>query len=109
MNSYESFIWDAYKIDCNKSKYFLNTANLENLKVLVLYTKSNMTSKYGINLFVIIHHYKWEDCENQSKWTKGRRLTKIIGTYKSEMPGNSAGNYVTLHEIHSLLICNGVK
>ena len=36
-------------------------------------------------------------------------LTKIIGTYKSEMPGNSAGNYDKLHEFHSLLICNGVK
>ena len=34
----------------------------------------------------------------QSKWTKGSVHTKIIGTYKSEMPGNSAGNYVTLHE-----------
>ena len=45
----------------------------------------------------------------QSKWTKGSILTKIIGTYKSEMPGNGAGNYVTLHEFHSLLICNGVK
>ena len=45
----------------------------------------------------------------QSKWTKGIILTKIIGTYKSEMSGNSAGNYVTLHEFHSLLICNGVK
>ena len=28
-------------------------------------------------------------------------LTKIIGTYKSEMPGNIAGNYVTLHEFQS--------
>ena len=45
----------------------------------------------------------------QGKWTKGSILTKIIGTYKSEMPGNSAGNYVTLHEFHSLLIFNGVK
>ena len=45
----------------------------------------------------------------QSKWTKGSILTKIIGTFKSEMPGNSAGNFVTLHEFHSLLICNGVK
>ena len=45
----------------------------------------------------------------QSKWTKGSILTKIIGTYKSEMPGNSAGKYVTLHEFHSLLICNDVK
>ena len=45
----------------------------------------------------------------QSKWTKGSILTKIVGTYKSEMPGNSDGNYVTLHEFHSLLICNGVK
>ena len=35
---------------------------------------------------------------DQSKWTKGSILTKFIGTYKSEMPGNSAGNYVTLHE-----------
>ena len=40
---------------------------------------------------------------------KGSILTKIIGTYKSEMTGNSAGNYVTLHEFHCLLICNGVK
>ena len=45
----------------------------------------------------------------QSKWTNGSILTKIIGTYKSEMTGNSAGNDVTLHEFHSLLICNGVK
>ena len=45
----------------------------------------------------------------QSKWTKGSILTKIIGTYKSDMPGHSAGNYVTFHEFHSLLICNGVK
>ena len=44
----------------------------------------------------------------QSKCTKGSILTNIIVTYKSEIPGNSAGNYVTLHEF-SLLICNGVK
>ena len=46
---------------------------------------------------------------NQSKWTNGRILTKIIGTYKSEIPGNSSGNYFILHEFHSLLICNCVK
>ena len=45
----------------------------------------------------------------QNKWTKGSIPTKIIGTYKSEMPCKSAGNYVALHEFHSLLICNGVK
>ena len=50
-----------------------------------------------------------EGGDNQSKWTKGSILTKIIRTYKSEMPGNSAVIYVTLHEFHSLLICNGVK
>ena len=39
--------------------------------------------------------------DSQSEWTKGSILTKIIGTYKSEMPGNSAGNYVTLNEFQS--------
>ena len=36
-----------------------------------------------------------------TKWTKGSILTKIFATYKSEMPANSAGNYVTLHEFQS--------
>ena len=31
--------------------------------VLLLDTRSNMTSKYGTNYFIIIRHYKWEDCE----------------------------------------------
>ena len=48
---------------------------------------------------------------NRSKWTKGSILTKIIGTYKSEMPGNSAVNYVTFHEFQSsyLLWCQIIK
>ena len=30
----------------------------------VLYdTRSNMTSKYGTEYFIIIRHYKWEDCD----------------------------------------------
>ena len=59
------------------------------------------------NLFVINSIYSSHSY--QSKWTKESILTKIVGIYKSEMPGNSAGNYVTLHEFHSLLICNCVK
>ena len=46
--------------------------------------------------------------KGKSKWTKGSILTKIIGTYMSDMPSNSAGNYVTVHEFPHL-ICNGVK
>ena len=42
-----------------------------------------------------------DDNGQKSKWTNGSILTKVIGTYKSEMPGNSAGNYVTLHEFQS--------
>ena len=48
-------------------------------------------------------HY-WQLIANQYKvyhiWTKGSILIKIIGTYKSEMPGNSAGNYVKLWSSH---------
>ena len=33
--------------------------------VLVLDTRSNMTSKYGSNFFIIIRHYKSADCEIQ--------------------------------------------
>ena len=31
----------------------------------------------------------WQGCGTQSKWTKGNILTRMIGTYKSEMLGNS--------------------
>ena len=31
--------------------------------VLILDTRSNMTTKYGTNYFIIKRHYKWEDCE----------------------------------------------
>ena len=45
--------------------YLRNTYNryweLGELKVLVLNTKSDMTSKYGTNFFIITHHYKLED------------------------------------------------
>ena len=41
-------------------------------------------------------------------------LTKIIGINKSEMPGNSAGNYVALHELKEgsvmlLLLSNNIN
>ena len=73
---------------------------LPGIVTLCQYSRPDNQSLVGI--VTLVRYY-------QSKWTRGSILTKIIGTYKSGMPGNSAGNYATLHEFHSLLICNGVK
>ena len=69
----------------------------------------NKKKEEGIHSFKTNNTTREHGPRYQSKWTKGSILTKIIGTYKSEMPGNSAGNYVKLNEFNSLLICNGVK
>ena len=34
--------------------------------MLVLDTRSNMTSKYDTNFFIVIRHYKREDCETDA-------------------------------------------
>ena len=46
-------------INPNISKY----KEYGNAKELVMDRRSDMTSKYGTNLFIIIRHYKWEDWE----------------------------------------------
>ena len=58
-------------INSNISKY----RKFWESKVLVLDTGSNMTSKYGTNIIIIIRHYKWENCETDTdRGDQGRLL-----------------------------------
>ena len=53
----------------------LNKWNFGESMVLVVDTRSNMTSKYGANLFIIGRHYQWEDRKIDATRHDARTMT----------------------------------
>ena len=59
------------------------------LNILVLETKSNMTSKCGTNYFIIICHCKLEECKTDRDRYDPSRLPRI----SEETRSNNSGRY----------------